>query len=208
MDGVLADSEPIYHHAMQLVLKPLGKQISEQQQRDMMGRSIEDTWSYLARAFNLDGPLDALIDAYDQELRRQLALVRETLPGVREVLSALRHRSVPLAVASSSLPEWIDALLGGLKLTTAFDVAVSAREAARPKPAPDVYLLAAARLGVPAERCIAIEDTPTGLASAKAAGMFTIQVRAASTAFPPLEDAGLVLETLHDFSLSLLTGEP
>ena len=208
MDGVLADSEPIYHHAMQLVLKPLGKQISEQQQRDMMGRSIEDTWSYLARAFNLDGPLDALIDAYDQELRRQLALVRETLPGVREVLSALRQRSVPLAVASSSLPEWIDALLSGLKLTTAFDVAVSARQAARPKPAPDVYLLAAARLGVPAERCIAIEDTPTGLASAKAAGMFTIQVRAASTAFPPLEDAGLVLETLHDFSLSLLTGEP
>jgi HAD superfamily hydrolase (TIGR01509 family) len=204
MDGVLADSEPIYHHAMQWVLNPLGKQINERQQRDMMGRSIEETWAYLARAFALQGPLDALIDAYDVELRRQLALVREPLPGVRELLAALKQRSVPVAVASSSLPEWIDALLAGLALKDTFDATVSAREAARPKPAPDVYLLAAERLGVTAERCIAIEDTPTGLSSAKAAGMLTVQVRAASTAFPPLDQADLVLDTLRDFDLSLL----
>jgi len=208
MDGVLADSEPIYHHAMQLLLTPLGKTISPQQQRDMMGRSIEDTWAYLARAFDLPGPLDALIDAYDHELRRQLALVNETLPGVRELIAALKQRSVPIAVASSSLPEWIDALLGGLKLVGIFDAAVSARQAAHPKPAPDVYLLAAERLGVQPARCIAFEDTPTGLASARAAGMLAVQVRAASTAFPPLEAADLVLETLHDFDLSLLAPRP
>jgi HAD superfamily hydrolase (TIGR01509 family) len=204
MDGVLADTEPIYHHAMQLVLKPFGARIDEQQQRDMMGKSIEDTWAYLAAAFNLEGPLDALVDAYDLELRRQLALVRETLPGVREVLAALRRRAIPIAVASSSLPEWIDALLGGLHLTHAFDAAVSARHAAHPKPAPDVYLLAASRLNTDPSRCIAIEDTPTGLASARAAGMLAVQVRAASTAFPPLPNAHLVLDTLASFDLSLL----
>ncbi|HWC29263.1 MAG TPA: HAD family phosphatase, partial [Dehalococcoidia bacterium] len=184
MDGVLADSEPIYHYAMQLMLTPLGKQITPTQQRDMMGKSIEDTWAYLANAFSLEGPLDALIDAYDQELRRQLALVRDTLPGVRELLGALKQRGVPMAVASSSLPEWIDALLGGLGLQGTFDAAVSARQAAHPKPAPDVYLLAAERLGIDPNHCIAVEDSPTGLASAKAAAMFTVQSRAASTAFP------------------------
>ena len=208
MDGVLADTEPIYHHAMQLVLNPLGKQISAEQQRHMMGSSIEDTWRYLAQTFDLPGPLDALIAAYDLELIRQLALVHDTLPGVRELIDALRQRSVPVAVASSSLPAWIDALLGGLDLAHAFDAAVSARHAAHPKPAPDVYLLAAERLGVAPERCIAIEDTPTGLASANAAGMFTVQVRAASTAFPSLPNADLVLDTLHHFDLSLLTHGP
>jgi HAD superfamily hydrolase (TIGR01509 family) len=208
MDGVLADTEPIYHHAMQLVLQPFGARIDEQQQRDMMGRSIEDTWAYLAAAFDLEGPLDDLIAAYDSELRRQLALVRETLPGVRELIAELRQRTIPVAVASSSLPEWIDALLGGLNLANAFDAAVSAREAARPKPAPDVYLLAAERLGTEASRCIAIEDTPTGLASARAAGMLAVQVRAASTAFPPLAEAHLVLDTLESFDLSLVSPPP
>jgi HAD superfamily hydrolase (TIGR01509 family) len=208
MDGVLADTEPIYHHAMQLVLKPFGARIDEQQQRDMMGRSIEDTWAYLAAAFDLEGPLDDLIAAYDSELRRQLALVRETLPGVRELIAELRQRTIRVAVASSSLPEWIDALLGGLNLTHAFDAAVSARQAAHPKPAPDVYLLAAERLGTDASRCIAIEDTPTGLASARAAGMLAVQVRAASTAFPPLAEAHLVLDTLESFDLSLVSPPP
>jgi HAD superfamily hydrolase (TIGR01509 family) len=207
MDGVLADTEPIYHHAMQLVLQPFGATIDEQQQRDMMGRSIQDTWAYLADAFHLKGPLDALIDAYDRELRRQLALVHDTLPGVREILTALRQRGIHVAVASSSLPEWIDALLGGLNLTDAFDAAISARQAAHPKPAPDVYLLAASRLNTDPSHCIAIEDTPTGLASARAAGMLAVQVRAASTAFPPLPQAHLVLDTLASFDLSLLESE-
>jgi HAD superfamily hydrolase (TIGR01509 family) len=206
MDGVLADTEPSYHRAMQLVLQPFGARIDERQQRDMMGKSIEDTWAYLAAAFNLEGPLDALIDAYDRELRRRLALVHETLPGVRELIAELRRRAIPVAVASSSLPEWIDALLGGLDLTGAFDAAVSAREAARPKPAPDVYLLAAERLKAAPSRCIAVEDTPTGLVSARAAGMLAVQVRAASTAFPPLPEAHVVLDTLAAFDLALLAG--
>jgi len=204
MDGVLADSEPVYFEAANAVLAPLGKRVTETQQRAVMGHSIEDTWAYLARELELQGPLEALVAAYDVELRRRLAQVREPLPGVRETIAGLKERRVPIAVASSSLPEWIEALLGGIGLLGAFDAAVSAREAARPKPAPDVYLLAARRLGVPASCCIALEDTPTGLASAKAAGMLAVQVRASSTAFPPLPDADLVLASLLDFDFSLV----
>jgi HAD superfamily hydrolase (TIGR01509 family) len=168
-----------------------------------MGHSIEDTWAYLRVTFGLEGPLDDLVRAYDEELIRQLSRIHETLPGVRELIAALRDRDVPIGVASSSLPAWIEALLGALGLTGAFDALVSATMVEHPKPAPDIYIEAARRLGKPPGRCIAIEDTPTGLASAKAAGMLVLQVRAASTAWPPQPDAAIVLETLRDFDLSL-----
>ena len=133
-----------------------------------------------------------------------LALISEPLPGVRELLGDLREHGVPIAVASSSLPSWIEALLGGLGLREAFDALVSATMVEHPKPAPDIYLEAARRLATPPERCIAIEDTPTGLASAKAAGMLTVQVRASSTAWEPLPEADIVLRTLREFDLRLV----
>jgi len=208
MDGVLADSEPVYFTAMQSVLAPLGVTITDEHQRNVMGSSIENTWRYLAETFRLEGPLDHYVEAYDLQLRRLLAQVHEPLPGVRELIAALKQRNVPVAVASSSIPEWIDALLGGLGLRDAFAAAVSAREAGASKPAPDVYLLAAQRLNADPGRCIAIEDTPTGIASAKAAGMFAVQTRSASSAFPPLEAADLVLDSLLDFPMSLLDAGP
>ena len=207
MDGVLADSEPVYFAATQAVLTPLGHEVTEEHQRAVMGRSIQDTWAYLRRTFGLEGPLDALVQAYDQELLRQLALVHEPLPGVRQLIMALRDYRVPIAVASSSLPAWIETLLTGLGLNDAFDALVSATMVEHPKPAPDIYLEAARRLGRPPERCIAIEDTPTGLRSAKGAGMLTVQVRASSTAWPPQPDADIVLDSLLDFDLALVGGK-
>jgi HAD superfamily hydrolase (TIGR01509 family) len=204
MDGVLADSEPVYNRAVNLVLGPIGKQITTEQQRALMGHSIEDTWRYLARELDLGDSTRPYVAAYDLELRRLLAEVHDPLPGVLELVDVLKSRGGPIAIASSSLPSWVDALLGGLGLSDAFDALVSASMVERPKPAPDVYLLAAERLGVNPNRCIALEDTPTGLASAQAAGMLAVQVNAASTAFPPLPDADLVLDTLKDFDLSLL----
>jgi HAD superfamily hydrolase (TIGR01509 family) len=204
MDGVLADSEPVYGLCMNLVLANLGKQITPAMQREVMGHSVEDTWAYLREQLGLEGPLDGLVALYDQELQRQLALLRDPLPGVVTVIRELQRRGLPRAVASSSWPAWIDALLGGIGLRDEFDALVSATMVEHPKPAPDLYLLAAARLGADPADCIAIEDTPTGLKSAKAAGMFAIQVRAASTAFPPLDQADLVLDSLDDFDFSLL----
>lgn len=204
MDGVLADSEPIYNAAMQSVLTPLGHVITEEHQNAVMGLGIEDTWRYLADTFGIEGSTEHLSTAYNDELLVLLAQVHVTLPGVRELIDALKQRNVPIAVASSSLPAWIEALLGGLGLLDAFDVLVSRRMVPNGKPAPDIYLQAAKLLNTDPPHCIAIEDTPNGLASAKAAGMFAVQVRASSTAFPPLPNADLVIDSLADFPLSLL----
>jgi HAD superfamily hydrolase (TIGR01509 family) len=207
MDGVLADSEPEYFAAMQDVLAPLGHEVTEQDQRAVMGHSIEDTWEYLRERFALGENLSKLMQAYDEVLLRRLAVPRQTLPGVSELVSALRERGVPVAVASSSLASWIEALLGGLRLQGVFDALVPATMVPHPKPAPDIYIEAARRLGKAPERCIAIEDTPTGLAAAKAAGMLTVQVRASSTAWPPQPEADVVLETLRDFDLRLVSSD-
>ena len=204
MDGVLADSEPVYYQAMRDVLAPLGHKVTDEHQRAIMGHSIQDTWRYLQQTFNLTGSLDLLVEMYDMELRRLLLQVHQTLPGVRELIAVLRERGVPIAVASSSLPEWIEALLTGLGLQRSFDALVSATMVEHPKPAPDIYVEAARRLGAAPAETIGIEDTPTGLASAKAAGLFAVQVRASTTAFEPLPDADLVLDTLRDFDLSLV----
>jgi HAD superfamily hydrolase (TIGR01509 family) len=204
MDGVLADSEPTYSAAMNVVLAPLGHRVSDELQRALMGHSVGATWDALRREFNLEGDVDALVERYDATLCEMLSQIHHTLPGVRELIEALREMRAPVALASSSWPGWIAALVDGVSLTGAFNAVVSAKEVAHGKPAPDVYLLAAERLGVDPAQCIAIEDTPTGLRSAKDAGMFAIQVRAASTAFPPLPEADLVLASLRDFDLGLL----
>jgi HAD superfamily hydrolase (TIGR01509 family) len=204
MDGVLADSEPVYYAAMNAVVAELGKEVTPELQTSVMGHGVAESWAAVAQALAIQGPLDDLVARYDRTLCRLLAEIHDPLPGVRDLVASLRERGVPIGLASSSWPDWIDALLGGIGLTGTFDAIASATMVEHGKPAPDIYLLAADRLGIAPSRCIAIEDTPTGLAAARAAGMFTVQVRAASTAFPPQPDAGLVLETLVDFELGLI----
>jgi HAD superfamily hydrolase (TIGR01509 family) len=204
MDGVLADSEPVYYEAINATLAPLGKRMSPELQRAIMGYGVPETWEVLQRELDLEGSLDGLVRNYDETLCRLLALVKEPLPGVRELVQELQRRRLPYALASSSWPGWIEALLGGIGLAEAFPVRVSASMVEHGKPAPDIYLLAASRLGVTPDACIAIEDTRTGLLAARSAGMLAIQVRSASTAFPPLAEADLVLDSLRDFDLGLL----
>ena len=204
MDGVLADSEPTYLEAVNDVLRPLGKSMTPELHQAIMGHGVEATWEVLIRELNLPGSVADYIPPYDRRLVELLSKLDAPLPGVVSLVTMLHDRRIPIAVASSSLMSWIDALLTGLGLRHAFDALASATEVEHPKPAPDLYLLAASKLGMPPGACIAIEDTPTGLQSAKAAGMFAVQVRASSTAFPPLPEADAVIETLERFDLGLV----
>lgn len=206
LDGVLWDGEPLYQRAFNLVLADYGHALDDEAYGHVIaGLSVEESWGWVRERFGLSVPMEELVAAYHQAV---LALLRgpvEPLPGARALVERLRALRVPLAIASSSLREWVEAALRGLGLDGAFGAVVTASDVARAKPAPDLYLAAAARLGLPPERCIAIEDTPTGLQAARAAGMFVVQLRAASFTFPPQPEADLVLESLEDFDLSLLS---
>jgi HAD superfamily hydrolase (TIGR01509 family) len=98
------------------------------------------------------------------------------MPGAREIAQTLRRRGIPIAVASNSSRDFIDAVLGSAGLLDLFEVIVSADDVENGKPAPDVYLTACARLRAEPERSVAFEDSRTGAAAALAAKMFVIGV--------------------------------
>ena len=204
LDGVLWDGEPLYHEAFNIVLAPYGHHVSDDDYDQIIGLSVEACWDWLRDRFNLSEPLARFLRAYNETVLTLLKKPVEPLPGARPLIEELRRRGVPMAVASASLRQWVDVTLRGLGLQDAFDTTVSASDVDNGKPAPDLFLAAAQRLGVAPQDCLALEDTLAGVRSAKSAGMFAIQLRAASTALPPLDEADLVLDSFADFDLSLL----
>ena len=204
MDGVLADSEPLYLQGINEVLKDFGLAITEEDHNELLGAAVGPTWDFVFEKYSPPASYDECVARYDQTMVRLLSRPRDPLPGVRELLSELTRRGVPRALASSSWPNWVKALLESTGLDGYFDVTVSSTAVENGKPAPDIFLYTAKALHVEPAQCIVLEDSRTGVLAAKAAGMYTVQVRAASTALPPLPEADLVLERLSDFPLSLL----
>jgi HAD superfamily hydrolase (TIGR01509 family) len=205
MDGVLADSEPLYLAGINQVLEAYGVELTPAENEETIGTTVEVTWSKVIERFSLPPEAyEECVRRYDHAMETLLREPQEPLPGVRPLLAELRRRGTPYALASSAWPNWIASLLAATSLEDSFDVIVSRTMVEHGKPAPDIFLYSAERLGVAPERCIVLEDTPTGIAAAKAAGMYAVQMRAASTAFPPLPEADLVLESLEDFPFSLL----
>jgi HAD superfamily hydrolase (TIGR01509 family) len=204
LDGVIWDGEPLYHEAFNVVLAPYGHHVADTDYMEIIGLSVEAAWEWVRIRFSLNESPAVFYRAYNEAVLELMKHPAEPLPGVRDLLSELRRRGTPVGLASASLRQWVDATLAGLALEDAFDATVSASEVQRSKPAPDLYLAAAERLGVPPERCLAVEDTASGIAAAKGAGMIAIQIRAASTALPPLPQADFVLDAYSQFDLSLL----
>jgi HAD superfamily hydrolase (TIGR01509 family) len=207
LDGVLWDGEPLYYAAFNVVLEPLGHHLAyDNEYEQIIGSSVEAAWAWVLDHFDIDETPESFYRKYDAAVLKMLEEPVEPLPGVHELIAELKRRGIRIGVASASLRQWVDATLQGIGLADEFQATVSASEVEHAKPAPDLYTTAAERLGVPAAECLAIEDTRTGIASAKAAGMFAVQVRAASTALPPIAEADLVIEDYSQFDLSLLDG--
>jgi HAD superfamily hydrolase (TIGR01509 family) len=204
MDGVIADSEPLYLQGINEVLKEFGLAITDDDHTAILGAAVGPTWDFIFEKYSPPPSYVECVRRYDQTMMKLLSRPQEPLPGVRELLSQLRRRSVRIGLASSSWPNWVKALLESTRLDGCFDVTVSSTAVEKGKPAPDIFLRTAAALHVEPARCVVIEDSRAGVTAAKAAGMYAIQLRAASTALPPLPEADLVLDRLADFPLSLL----
>lgn len=206
MDGVLVDTEPAFYDAANIVLEREGASaIAWDRYKRLLGTSVEATWRELMAMQGLDGDLQHYLRHYGKVLLDCLAQRRAPLPGTNELLDALARQDVPYALATSSWGPWKDIVLESADLHERFAIAVTGDQVAHDKPAPDIYLRAAGLVGVAPEACIAVEDTPPGIAAAKGAGMFAVQTRASSTAFPPLPEADLVIESLAEFPLAMLS---
>jgi len=186
LDGVLLDSEQRWNEAKEALVREAGGRWRDEAPEVMMGMSSPEWSAYLRDELGVDMDAEAIsrdvVRRMEEGYRRGLPL----LPGAEDAVRALAARW-PLGVASSSNREVIDLFLELAPFSDGFRVAVSSEEVARGKPAPDVYLEAAAQLGADPARCVAIEDSSNGLRSADAAGMAVIAVPNAH--YPPAQDA-------------------
>jgi HAD superfamily hydrolase (TIGR01509 family) len=174
-DGTLVDSEPLARLAWERGLERYGYALTDADAEASIGLPYPRVHAYFADRAPLPGA-DAFWVEFSGELfaliDSSLVLFDDAVGAVR----ALRERNVPVAVASSSPHERLHRTLGRAGLLDAFDVVVSGDEVEHGKPAPDMCLLAAARLGVEASACVVIEDSPPGVQAGLAAGMFTLAV--------------------------------
>ena len=201
MDGVLIDSEPVWERVRRKLVAEYGGQWAEDAQDRLMGMSTAEWSAYMSEDLGLRLPppqvAELVIAAIAAEYRTHLPL----LPGAVDAVRELSARW-PLAIASSAPKSLIEAVLDAAALRPAFAAAVSSEEVPRGKPAPDVYLAAAALLGVPPTACAAVEDSSNGLRSAAAAGLAVIAVPRPE--YPPtaeaLDQARLVIDSLTELT--------
>jgi HAD superfamily hydrolase (TIGR01509 family) len=175
LDGVLVDSEAVWDAARRDVALENGGKWPDDAQRVMMGMSSTEWSTYLHDELGVALPPEQISDTV---VARMEGLYKEKLPllpGARETVIGLRD-GWPLGLASSANRPIIDLVLELAGLADCFVATVSSEEVPRGKPAPDVYLEAARRVGVPAADCAAVEDSTNGLRSAAAAGMTVIAV--------------------------------
>jgi len=187
VDGVLIDSEPVWERVRRGFVAERGGHWPDDAQDRMMGMSTPEWSRYISEDFGLttvtpERVAELVVAAMTAEYKAHLPL----LPGAVEVVRALSGRW-RLAVASSAPKSLIEAVLDVSGLRPVFAAAVSSEEVERGKPAPDVYLEAAARLGVPPGNCAAVEDSANGLRSAAAAGLAVVAVPRPE--YPPAPDA-------------------
>jgi HAD superfamily hydrolase (TIGR01509 family) len=201
LDGVLVDTEPVHLAATRALIAPA--ELADDVYEQFIGTGGFEQW--LAATYEIT--IEQIRERYSGLVRDELARADlRPLDGVVELLEAIGERGIALAVASQSSRRTVETTLGTAWLDRYFSVITTAGEAGRDKPAPDVYLLAAERLGVTPAAGIAVEDSVHGIASASAAGLWVVQSTQASFTPPPQSQAGAVVGSLREFDLGWLGG--
>ena len=186
LDGVLIESEQVWDEVRRGLATDAGRPWPPDATSALQGMSTPEWSRYLVDVVGVPGPPEKVAETVIQRVGERYRAHLALLPGAVETVRALADRW-PLGVASSSPTRLIELVLATAGVADRFQVAVSSEEVARGKPAPDVYLAAASRLGADPTRCVAVEDSTNGLRAAVAAGM--VLVAAPNAEYPPADDA-------------------
>ena len=181
MDGVLLDSEPLHYEAVRQILAEQGVEFPIEDYLRYLGTTLTSTWDDLCERYPITMPFEQFEARYNADVLVQYQAGAPLISGARELVAQLRDEGIPIAVASSSHREWVEAALTGAGLRQYFQQTTAGDEVSMGKPSPEIYLKAAHKLGVDPVDCIAIEDAPAGVESAKAAGMSVVLVRSELT---------------------------
>jgi pseudouridine-5'-monophosphatase len=177
LDGTLVDSEPLYTLAAQAVVSRFGKTFDFAIKRQIMGGGPLPGARFVVEQLSL--PISPEVYLEERELvLKELCKTIQPLPGAEQLVEVLHQRSIPMAIGTSGSRALSELKLSGLTFARCFRVVVCSDDPGveNAKPAPDIFLRAAAELGAAAERCLVFEDTPKGVQAALAAGMQVIAV--------------------------------
>ena len=175
MDGTIVDTEPYWFAAEHAVVAEHGDYWSDDLARSVVGFDLLDSGRFMIEHGGVrltpHEIVELLLDSVVSELKREVPW----RPGARELLADVRTAGIPTALVTMSWRRFADEVVNALP-TGSFDASVVGDDVERGKPHPDAYLLAAERLGVDSTKCVALEDSPTGVASALAAGAIVLAV--------------------------------
>jgi len=206
-DGLILETEMAVYQSWAEIYAEHGHEVSLEFWKTTIGSSI-DAWDPHQ---DLEARLGRSLDRPALRTRRrarQMELIaeREVLPVVIELRDEARAAGLKVAIASNSSLEWVMAHLGPRGLVEGWDCIRTRADVTRPKPAPDLYLAALDCLGVPAAAAVAIEDSPHGVASAKAAGLLCVAVPGPLTLGLDLGAADLQVSSIADLTVTRLAG--
>ena len=175
-DGTLVDSMPLHYHAWITVLRRYSLDFPEARFYQWAGVPVDEIIRRLAEEQGVTADAKAVAAERDAYFH---SLPTSELRPVTAVVDIARrfHRQIPMAVATGSTQPSAETSLRAIGILEWFDVIVSSRDVGRPKPAPDVFLIAAERIGVAPGQCVVFEDGEAGLQAAQAAGMYPVDIR-------------------------------
>ncbi len=206
MDGLLIDSEPLWSRADKGAYKTINVQITDEDMLEVMGKTQPESAAHFFDKYQITGHSIEEIEAL--VLSNMIAMIKnegKLLPGVHHAFEVCQQANLPMAIASSSSQEIIDAVVDTLGIREFFDHIHSAQYEEFGKPHPAVFISAAGLLGVKPEECLVFEDSPAGVLAAKAARMKCVAVpelHAANHSF--VKTADVFLDSLEDFTPEIL----
>ncbi len=199
----MVDSEPLSRQAWDEFLRPYGGQISDAMQSQIIGLRADVSALLIRDVFAIPLGVPEIITQRAQIYARIRAQGVPAMPGLMALQAAIAERHIPWAVASSSSSRHVEEVLAQLGLAERVYATACGDEVAQGKPAPDLYLLAATRLGVDPADCLALEDSLPGVQAALAAGMAVIAVPNGHTSDADFSRATAVYASLHEVAARL-----
>jgi HAD superfamily hydrolase (TIGR01509 family) len=203
LDGLMIDTEPLARRAWDRVLIDHGLRLEDAVFARMIGLRLQESSAVIKKAYGIETPAAELAEMERQYMFQIMKQGIPIMPGLDRLLSELDQHRIPWAVATSSDRSYAEETLSQLNLLDRCLALAAGDEVEEGKPKPDVYLLAAQRLGVNPARCMALEDSAPGVSAAAAAGMRTLAVPNGDTSLMDFQPAHGVYGSLEEVALDL-----
>lgn len=204
MDGLMIDSEPFHQKAFDRVFKEFGKELTEEENnRYYVGISDIDAAEDMINRFSLPISAQELVDKKQAAYRDLVSTQIIPQEGLMDLLITLQENGFKKVIASSSMLEEIKLIINSLKINEYIDDYFSAQQVKNGKPAPDLFLFAAEKMDTPTDECLVLEDAPSGINAAKAAGMKSIAIPSRETVGKDFSNATKILSSLSEVYTNL-----